>query len=77
MKKYVCDYLTKYKSNVKKAWDVDNDIINNKMKIVNCQTKLTQNLTEPETMADYFNKYFTKIGLTFTNKIDSSNAEHF
>jgi len=66
-----------YRNNLKKSWDVIKQVINrNRPKLSQCKFKLDDQYTsDGQTIAEHFNKFFTNIGSTLSNKIPQVSTD--
>ena len=78
-KKYVNDYLCKYSNDLKKSWNLINNIINKNTKhaalpdsIITESGHCTNNDLE---IANCFNRYFTSVGPNLANKISYNSTD--
>ena len=73
---YFSKLILKYKNNIKKTWHVIKEAIGKeKYKQQNLPKKILvdkKSITETESIAESFNKYFTQIGPNLAKDIDTS-----
>ena len=75
---YYCNEFKKYKKDIRKTWDTIKSILNhpvNKSTVPKHILVNNKKIRDEKEMADYFNNYFTDIGLNITSKIDT-NAKY-
>ena len=76
---YVRDFLKRYNGELKKSWQLINNIIskntnhNQMPKSIEAETGST--ITEPKEIADLFNKYFVNIGPTLAKTINPTGKD--
>ena len=75
---YYCNELKKYKKDIRKTWDTIKSILNHPVNKYTAPKHILVNnkkIRDEKEIADYFNNYFTDIGLNITSKIDT-NAKY-
>ena len=77
--KYYKTFFSKHKTNSKQTWEVVRSLINVKTKSNKQITSLNINNqieTNPKTISDAFNKFFSTIAKDIDNKIIPTNKTH-
>ena len=75
---YYCNEFQKYKKDIRKTWDTIKSILNHPVNKSTAPKHILVNykkIRDEKEIADYFNNYFTDIGLNITSKIDT-NAKY-
>ena len=75
---YYCNESKKYKKDIRKTWDTIKSILNHPVNKSTAPKHILVNnkkIRDEKEIADYFNNYFTDIGLNITSKIDT-NAKY-
>ena len=74
-KTYYCNEFIKYKNDIIKTWGTTKSILNHHVNKSTSPKHIlvnNKNIMDEKEIADYFNKYFTDIGLNLTSKIDTT-----
>ena len=76
-RKHCADLFIQNKNNLRKCWSVIKEIINkNKTSTVSNKFKINGNIvTQGNTIAENFNKYFVNIGSSLAQKVGSNNTD--
>ena len=74
-KTYYCKEFNKYKKDIRKTWDTIKSILNHPVNKSTAPKHILVNnkkMMDEKEIADYFNNYFTDIGLNLTSKINTT-----
>ena len=78
-KKYYTDNLKKYSSDARKSWKIINEIIDHKKtnemlpNVIDLNNQGT--ITDPNSIADHFNQYFSSVGINLAKNIRQSSVD--
>ena len=72
---YYCNEFKKYKKDIRKTWDTIKSILNHPVNKSTAPKHILVNnkkIRDEKEIADYFNNYFTDIGMNIISKIDTN-----